>query len=65
MVEGWNATRRDYLRDGVLHGLCESGADRDPDRTALVFGERSLTFRELEERANRIAVVFRIVCKTA
>ena len=52
---GGGATRRDYLRDGVLHGLCESGADRDPDRTALVFGERSLTFRELEERANRIA----------
>ena len=55
VVEGWNATRQDYLRDGVLHGLCERSADRDPERTALVFGEQSLTFRELEERANRIA----------
>ncbi len=55
MVEGWNATRQDYLRDGVLHGLFENTADRDPERTALVCGGRSVTFRELEQRANCIA----------
>ncbi len=55
MLEEWNATEREYLRDGVLHSLFERTADRDPSGTALVFGERSLTYLELEQRANRIA----------
>ena len=33
---------------GSLHSLFESSADREPERQALVFGERSFTFLELE-----------------
>ena len=40
---------------GSLHSLFESSADREPERQALVFGERSFTFLELEQRSNRIA----------
>lgn len=39
--------------------LFESLADVVPERTALVAGERRLGYRELEERANRLASVLR------
>ncbi len=39
----------------LLHELFESSADRGPERVAVLFGEARLTYRELEERANRIA----------
>ena len=35
--------------------LYEHAADAFPDRTALVCGDRQLTYREVEERANRLA----------
>jgi len=39
--------------------LFESVADAIPDRTALVAGRARLTFRELDERANRLAHAMR------
>ena len=38
-----------------LADIFESVADAVPDREALVFGERRLTYAELERRANRLA----------
>ncbi|MFC4857928.1 MupA/Atu3671 family FMN-dependent luciferase-like monooxygenase [Actinophytocola glycyrrhizae] len=38
-----------------LHHLVEQQTDRGPDATALIEGDRELTFRELDERANRLA----------
>jgi acyl-CoA synthetase (AMP-forming)/AMP-acid ligase II len=38
-----------------LADLFEAVADAVPDRTAVIFGDRRLTYRELEERANRVA----------
>jgi acyl-CoA synthetase (AMP-forming)/AMP-acid ligase II len=38
--------------------LFESLADTVPDRVALVSGDRQLTFRELDERTNRLAHAF-------
>ncbi|QLY31344.1 acyl-CoA synthetase [Nocardia huaxiensis] len=35
--------------------LYEHAADAMPDRTALIAGDRRLTFRELDQRANRLA----------
>ena len=55
IVERWNATARDYPQDDVLHGLFERSVGRGPERQALVVGDESLTFLELERRANRIA----------
>jgi len=40
---------------GTLHGLFERQADRAPEALAVVFGDRALTYRELDERANRLA----------
>ena len=38
-----------------LADLFEAVADADPDREVLVVGDRRLTYRELDERANRLA----------
>jgi len=44
----------------LLHDLFENSVDRHPDATALVCGEVRLTYRELDERANRLAHVLRL-----
>ena len=51
----WNATARDYARDRCIHELFELQAERTPDATALVYRERTLTYRELNQRANHLA----------
>ncbi|WP_409493592.1 amino acid adenylation domain-containing protein [Amycolatopsis sp. cmx-11-12] len=40
---------------GTLHGLFERQVDLAPDAEAVAFGEQVLTYRELDERANRLA----------
>ena len=51
----WNATARDYAHDRCIHELFELQAERTPDATALVYRERTLTYRELNQRANHLA----------
>ncbi|MEW5926734.1 MAG: amino acid adenylation domain-containing protein [Gemmatimonadota bacterium] len=55
VVEEWNRTDADYPADSPIHRLFEEQAARAPDAVAVVYGERSLTYRELNERANRLA----------
>jgi amino acid adenylation domain-containing protein/non-ribosomal peptide synthase protein (TIGR01720 family) len=55
MVAEWNdATRRDFPT-GTIHGLFEAQAARTPDAPAIRFGGETLSYRETEERANRLA----------
>ncbi|NBD27993.1 non-ribosomal peptide synthetase, partial [Paenibacillus glycinis] len=53
----FNATTADYPQDSTIHGLFEAQAERTPDNIAVVFGEQQLTYRELNERADRLARV--------
>jgi amino acid adenylation domain-containing protein len=55
LLVDWNNTQADYPRDRCVHQLFEEQAARTPERTAVVFGDRQLTFRELNERANQLA----------
>jgi amino acid adenylation domain-containing protein len=54
-LRDWNETATAYSSDKCLHHLFEEQAARTPDSTALVFEDESLTYRELNERANRLA----------
>ncbi len=55
-LDEWNATERDYPLGGeVLHALFERSVDAHADRVAVSAGARQLTYRELDERANRLA----------
>ena len=51
----WNRTEREYPRDKCLHQLFEEQVERTPDAVAVVFEADSLTYRELNLRANRLA----------
>jgi non-ribosomal peptide synthetase component F len=49
----------ELIRDELLHELFEATADRCPDQTAVECNSRSLTYSELEKRANRLAHALR------
>ncbi|MCL2657768.1 MAG: amino acid adenylation domain-containing protein [Betaproteobacteria bacterium] len=47
--------RPDLIRNEVLADLLEATAARVPEKTALIFGEYSLTYAELDAAAGRVA----------
>ena len=51
----WNDTAEPLLGPHCVHEAFEAQADRTPDKVALVDGARSLTYRELDRRANHLA----------
>jgi amino acid adenylation domain-containing protein len=51
----WNGTKADYPQDRCIHQLFEQQAERTPDAVAVVFEDQKLTYRELNERANKLA----------
>ena len=51
----WNATGRDYPRDATLSCLVSAIAARVPERPALVCGDTTLSYAQLERRATAIA----------
>ena len=50
-----NDTATAYPRNSSVPELFEAWADRRPDAPALRYGDRDLTYRELDERANLLA----------
>ncbi len=55
LVRGFNDSEADYPRQQTIHGLFEEQAELYPDNVAAVMNERQLTYRELNERSNRLA----------
>jgi len=55
LVQTWNATQQSYPADLCIQHLFEQQVERTPQATALVFNDKSLTYAELNERANRLA----------
>ncbi|MGW6905269.1 amino acid adenylation domain-containing protein [Streptomyces sp. NPDC054940] len=53
--DAWNRTETAYDRPHVLHALIEEQVRRTPEATAVRFEGRSLSYRELDERADRLA----------
>ncbi|HEY7770022.1 amino acid adenylation domain-containing protein, partial [Longimicrobium sp.] len=56
VVEEWNATRAPHPAAGLcIHQLIEAQVERSPDAAAVVHDGETLTYRELNGRANRLA----------
>ncbi len=54
LLVDWNATRADYPR-ACVHELFAAQAERTPQAIAVQSGEQSLTYGELDCRANQLA----------
>lgn len=50
-----NATACDFDRAALVHKLIEAQALKTPDATALACEDQSVTYRELDDQANRVA----------
>jgi amino acid adenylation domain-containing protein len=55
VVEEWNQTATEYPREKTVHGLFEEQARRTPHAVAVELGDERLTYRQLNDRANRLA----------
>jgi amino acid adenylation domain-containing protein len=51
----WNRTEVEYPRDKCIHELFEEQVRERPEAVAVVFEEASLSYGELNRRANRLA----------
>ena len=51
----FNDTEVDYPRDKCVHQLFEEQVEKNPDKVAVVACDKTLTYKELNEEANRIA----------
>ena len=55
ILQDWNATKREYPRHKCVHELFEEQAARNPTAVAVSFDGRSLTYAQLDKRANQLA----------
>ncbi|RKG80159.1 amino acid adenylation domain-containing protein [Corallococcus exercitus] len=55
LLRDWNEARRELPEVPLVHRLFEAQVARTPDATALCSGEESLTYAQLNARANQLA----------
>ncbi|WP_217556694.1 non-ribosomal peptide synthetase [Paenibacillus sp. GbtcB18] len=59
-LRGFNDTGASYPAEKTMHGWFELQAAMTPEKIAVIFGEKRLTYRELNVRANRLARQLRL-----
>ncbi|MBP1176320.1 amino acid adenylation domain-containing protein/non-ribosomal peptide synthase protein (TIGR01720 family) [Paenibacillus sp. PvR133] len=59
MLDAWCNTTAAYPREQTIHGLFEEQVLRTPEQVAVYFEGAQVTYRELNERANRLARTLR------
>ncbi len=55
LVDGWNATAVAYDLAQPVQRLIEAQVQATPNATALIYGEHTLSYLELDHQANRLA----------
>jgi len=56
IINEWNNTEREYPHNKTIVDLFEEQAAKTPDNIAVVYEDKKLTYRELNERANRLGL---------
>ncbi|MBD8499273.1 non-ribosomal peptide synthetase [Paenibacillus arenosi] len=59
LLKRFNDTETEFERGKTIYGLFEEQAELYPDNVAVVMNEQQLTYRELNERSNRLARTLR------
>ena len=57
LTRALNDTAQPFDETATIHALFQAQVQRSPDATALVFEDQTLSYRELDRRANRVAHV--------
>jgi len=55
ILHDFNDTYADYPREKTIHQLFEEQVEITSDNVAIVFGDKQLTYKELNEKANQVA----------
>ncbi len=55
IIYEWNNTKRPYPKDKTIHQLFEEQVEKTPNNIAVVYEDTQLTYRELNNQANRLA----------
>src|SRR5205085_621201 len=55
LLVAWNATTGEFSRNCCIHDLFEAQARRSPDAVAVSDERQQLSYRQLNERAERLA----------
>lgn len=55
IIERINKTEADYPKDKTVYNLFEEQVEKTPDRIAVVINGQTMTYEELNNRANRLA----------
>ncbi|NRT44807.1 amino acid adenylation domain-containing protein/non-ribosomal peptide synthase protein (TIGR01720 family) [Clostridium beijerinckii] len=55
----FNDTKADYPKDKTIQELFEEQVEKTPDNIAIVFEDKKLTYRELNEKSNSLARLLR------
>jgi amino acid adenylation domain-containing protein len=55
LLKVWNDTHTDYADNKCIHQLVEEQTERTPDAVAVVFENQSLTYAQLNQKANQLA----------
>jgi len=59
LFEVFNNTDAVYPKEKTIHQLFEEQAERVPDKKAVIFNNKALTYKELNQKANQLARVLR------
>jgi len=59
IVYDWNKTEAPYPEDKTIQQLFEEQAERTPENIAVVYEDKQLTYRELNEKSNQLAHTIR------
>lgn len=54
IVHTWNKTEKDYPQHETIHNLFEHQVDLTPDNIALIFEDRKISYKSLNEKANQL-----------
>lgn len=59
LISHFNDTTKDYAREKTIHRLFVEQVMRTPDNIAVSFDDISITYKELDESSNRLAITLR------
>ncbi|MFZ0548312.1 MAG: amino acid adenylation domain-containing protein [Candidatus Promineifilaceae bacterium] len=55
LLTKWNETTIDFPNNQCLHEIFAAQAKKTPEKTAVIFGNHSITYRQLDEKSNQLA----------